>query len=84
MLVDNYLNKRFIPISLLLDRECYNHHESLPQPNSTTEDTTQSASFAKSTQETTMNSFVSNSDKNESISHHQSHHDNQSIIDKNM
>nr|XP_022290067.1 uncharacterized protein LOC111101759 isoform X2 [Crassostrea virginica] len=65
-------------------KECYNHHESLPQTSLTPEHTTQSASFAKSTQETTMNSFVSTFDKNESISHHQSHHDNQSIIDKNM
>lgn len=84
ILVDNNLNKRFIIISLLLDRECYNHHESIPQPIVTLEDTTTSASFAKLTQGTTMNSFVSTSEKNESFLY-QSQHDNQrSITDNNM
>ena len=74
----------FIPIYLVLDRECYNHHESLPQTTLTQDDTTQSAPLVKSTQNTTMNSFVSTSDKNESFLH-QSQHDNQrSIIENNM
>nr|XP_022289649.1 uncharacterized protein LOC111101452 isoform X1 [Crassostrea virginica] len=65
-------------------RECYNHHESLPQTTLTQDDTTQSAPLVKSTQNTTMNSFVSTSDKNESFLH-QSQHDNQrSINDKNV
>nr|XP_022289288.1 uncharacterized protein LOC111101202 [Crassostrea virginica] len=64
-------------------RECYNHKESVPQPILTPEDTTQSAPFVKSTQETTMNIFVSTYDKNESSFLHQSQHNTQrSIIEK--
>nr|XP_022289651.1 uncharacterized protein LOC111101452 isoform X3 [Crassostrea virginica] len=71
-------------IRQIVDRECYNHHESLPQTTLTQDDTTQSAPLVKSTQNTTMNSFVSTSDKNESFLH-QSQHDNQrSINDKNV